>query len=94
VYLDKDIAEQCSLFECVVKRHVVVWQAVELAPGHGVLGASPVVLAQQQHGHGLDVECGKSERAASGKADQVLVHEHEIERRRVADEYRWSWQRH
>jgi len=50
-----------------------MWVLVEPVLGHAALGALAIVLFQDRHGVGFDVQRGKAEGAFTGKADEVPV---------------------
>ena len=69
--LDKHIAEQCTLFNGVVEGDVGMGMRVEPMFGHAAFGAAAIVLLQQGHGVGFDIERGEAEGAFAGEANQV-----------------------
>src|SRR5262245_7476254 len=75
----EDVAEKGTLLDRVVECHVTVRGVVEPFPRHGALGHGTVLATEYGHRVRLDVQRGMGERARPGEADQVPVHEHEVE---------------
>ncbi len=73
--LNKHIAEQRTLFDGVVEGDVGMGMRVEPMFGHAAFSAFTIVLFQQRHCVGFDIEGGEAEGAFAGEANQVPVNE-------------------
>jgi hypothetical protein len=73
--LNKHIAEQRTLFDGVVEGDVGMGMRVEPMFGHAAFSAFAIVLFQQGHCVGFDIEGGEAEGAFAGEANQVPVNE-------------------
>jgi hypothetical protein len=73
--LGKHIAKQRTLFDGVVEGDVGMGMRVEPMFGHAAFGAAAIVLLQQGHRVGFDIEGGEAEGAFAGEANQVPVNE-------------------
>src|SRR5258707_771608 len=71
--LSKHIAEQRALFDGVVEGDVGMGMRVEPMFGHAAFSAFAIVLFQQCHCVGFDIEGGEAEGAFAGEANQVPV---------------------
>ena len=70
--LNKHIAEQRTLFDGVVEGDMGMGMRVEPMFGHAAFGAFAIVLFQQGHGVGFDIEGGEAEGAFQGLGSRTF----------------------
>ena len=70
--LSKHIAEQRTLFDGVVEGDVGMRMRVEPMFGHSAFSAFAIVLFQQGHGVGFDIEGGEAEGAFQGLGSRTF----------------------
>jgi hypothetical protein len=89
----KHVAEQSSLLDGVVERHVRMPHGIEPLRGHRLLAARSIWFAQQRHCVGFDINCRIAEWVLAPELGEIPIDERKIESGRVADKHRPSAKR-
>src|SRR3974390_668334 len=89
----KHVAEQLTLLDGVVERHMGMRHGIEPLRWHRLLAARSIWFAQQRHCVGLDINCRIAERVLACELGEIPIDERKIESGRVADKYRPSAKR-